>query len=179
LGVFRLYVGTVFTRCVASDVYDVGPGGVEHKRALIIARLRSELMRWYKDQRRLNPNVPMYEIGDLTPNMVSDHDISTKAAETGSLVPFALSLSQRFQHSLEGGQALVAFGEALVGYLRVTRGSARRLTAKQQQDLCMTAIGCSNKQKKRKKKWNKSDGGGYITKSGVLGPSIATKHRKH
>ena len=133
LGVYKFYVAKVFTAVLEANVYDIGGGTAEHRRILGVSRLRADRMEWYKQQQREGSGEPLYPLGDLRGSMFNERTINTKAAETGSLVPFAVHLATT--HDLPNKAALQRCGEALLRYHSVTRSCPRRLNAEQRQDM--------------------------------------------
>ena len=93
-------------------------------------RIRSDLMTWYRVQREKHPEKPLYSVDDFVLADVGTYEkpvLRFKAAQTGTLVPFALSLAQKFRGTLPNGDALVRAGSALVKYLEVTRSNGSNL----------------------------------------------------
>lgn len=129
LGVYKYFVGVVFGRLVASDIYQLPAMNPESRRVTTVARLRSDLMAWYAARRRSHPGEPVYALQDLSPTMIAGDIVRAKAAETGSLVPFAVEMAKKHATLLMHGAALVKAGEALLRYHKVTRSSPRRMSA--------------------------------------------------
>ena len=135
LGVFPLYVGKVFEETIRCDVYKVGTSfNAATKKVMTVARMRGDLFAWYEKQRRENPNVPVAALTDLVPSMLHKGVFAAKAAETGSLVPFAVDLIRRHSARIPKARLLMKSGEALLTYLRITRGNPRNLRVNVQQD---------------------------------------------
>lgn len=123
LGVFPLYVGKVFEETIRCDVYKVGTSfNAATKKVMTVARMRGDLFAWYEKQRRENPNVPVAALTDLVPSMLHKGVFAAKAAETGSLVPFAVDLIRRHSARIPKARLLMKSGEALLTYLRITKG---------------------------------------------------------
>ncbi len=140
LGLYNFYVAFVFHHLIAQDVFQVGGGSQEHKRALAVARLRSELWDFYRERALTHPGEPDYRIADLYPAMISEFGITTKAAETSGLLPFAVKMVARYP-GLRNQPSLLGAGIALLKYHKVTRNSPRRLSPSQRQDsLCQTSF---------------------------------------
>lgn len=137
LGIYNFFVAATFSRVVDANIFQVSATNQETKRTLNVARLRAELMAWYTLRRREHPEEPVYPLQDLPNAMFNHSTIKSKAAETGSLVPFAVDLLRRFGDKLVRGLELRSAGEALLRYHVVTRNSPRRLTVGQTQDRCI------------------------------------------
>ena len=134
LGVFQSYIARVFSAAIDEDVYNIGATDKVTRKALTVARLRVELMEWYSVQRQNNPSTPIYALTDLVPTMISEKSLGTKAAETGSLLPFAVDLVRRNAAVLRSPKVLFDAGEYLLRYLRITRNNPRKLPTSAHQD---------------------------------------------
>jgi hypothetical protein len=139
LGVFQDYIGAVVWALFDTDVWNMREGLTDdsyHQKAAL--RLKAELFAWYRKTRKLNPEKPLYQMGDLQLTMLGTRDkpgISAKAAESGTLLAFAFDLAKLYRLVLPHGSALVGAGEALMKYMEVTRSSELRLSTSARQNL--------------------------------------------
>ena len=82
-------------------------------------RLKSDFCKWYKDKKLADPEQAVYELQDLTTGMVGtagSQCLSTKAAETGTLVGWCHHMVQKHLAQLGNqGKSLLHVGQALVG----------------------------------------------------------------
>lgn len=137
LGVFQVYILSVLWGLVVADAWGAGgnlPEDAAHERSAL--RLRHDLFQWYASQKRRFPTKPLYELADFSLKMMgSKHkpSLNAKAAESGTLLEFAVAMCKTHQASLPNGAALLGAGEALVQYLQVTRGAPPKLRPGQRQ----------------------------------------------
>jgi hypothetical protein len=134
LGVYKYWVGTALCRVISSDAFGICHTSGDTRKALTVARIRSEMLEWSSDHRRRFPDVPIYPLSDLVPTMIHHDSISAKAAETGSMKPFTVHLLKKLGVKVEGCAALVAAGEALLQYHDITRLRPRRLSGDERQE---------------------------------------------
>ena len=101
---------------------------------------RQELFQWYKDQARLHPDKLLQRLQDLRPTMLgkpNERCLSTKGAETGTLLSFCRDLALRHGKKLgEPGRNLLAMGNDLIAAKQIFASSQRVLTANALQALC-------------------------------------------
>ena len=139
LGVFQDYILAVFWQAIAADVWHIKGGLPEESyRLLMVNRLRAEITRWYQQQKAMYPDKPVYELKDFRVSTLGTSDrpaLHAKAAESGSLLGFAVSFAQIHKAALPRGPALTAAGEALLRYMTVTRSAPLRMTVGHRQDL--------------------------------------------
>jgi len=125
LGVFQKYILQVLWKCITCNVWDVGDGLPEGVvLAATAQRIRSDLWAWYRAQRVARPGKPIYELSDFSVGTLGAKfagPLHAKAAESGTLLLFALDVAIRFEAQLPGGSALVEAGRALEQYLVITR----------------------------------------------------------
>ena len=148
LGVYKSVCIAIFWSIILSDALEVGLTA-EVRFEHTVMRIRHELWTWYKVKRRERPGEKFYELSDFTPNMLgtaTHRCLSTKAAETGTLLEFARDLAHRLVHRLgETGPHLVRAANALVEMRDIMRFSSRCLTSAACQklvDLAKIASSC-------------------------------------
>ena len=113
LGVFQLYILALSWAVLEDNVYRMGGAG-RMRDQLGIERFRVDLAAWYSAERRARPKTPLYELGsfDLT-TIGSSRDkwtLHAKAAQTGTLLKFAVEQARRFRGSLASGEAFATTG---------------------------------------------------------------------
>jgi len=147
LGVYKAFCVALFWALILCDAWATNASTADVRAELSVHRLRHDLFAWYRDEHAARPQERLYELGDLTMNMLgtSTHaHLSTKAAETGTLLGFARDLARRFRHLLgERGNALVIVGDTLVELRDLIRNSPPRLspaTAQRMIDLAKRAM---------------------------------------
>jgi hypothetical protein len=139
LGVYKSYCMTAIWACIDKDVWNTNALSADVRVASSCRRLREDLFAWYKQKRRDDPEEPLYVLSDLTPNMIgtaAKHCLSTKAAETGTLLEFARDLVRT--HRVKIGvkaSALLLVGDALVQIRNCMRAASKRLTPGQAQEM--------------------------------------------
>ena len=145
LGVFANYVVHTLWQLIDADAWNLGsslpPHVLSERSALCI---RDELFTWYAQQKRDHPKKPLYELADFSLYVLGgsrDHPVlKAKAAETGTLLNFAVDLSIKFQHKLDRATAVIGAGQALQSYMRITRGAPGQLSPGQRQGLIDAAL---------------------------------------
>ena len=147
LGVFQDYILAVLWFCIDDDIWGArGHQPEQQHRFQAALALKAMLMKWYKEERRRNPGRPLYELGDFSLKTMGSHDkpalVGVKAAESGTLLRFAVSLAEEYRHRLARGGALVAAGRGLVKYLDATRQAPLRLPAAKRQALTDGLVEC-------------------------------------
>lgn len=133
LGIFQDFILTVIWNIFDADVWRL-KGTLSDDAYLAHAALvlRGRLFQWYRDEKRRFPEKPLYELPDLTLANLGTRDrpaLSSKAAESGTLVAFAFHLASVHRESLSRGPALVQAGRGLMDYLRITRSEPLRMRA--------------------------------------------------
>jgi hypothetical protein len=139
LGVFGNYVVHVLWELILADAWGVG-GSLPQDAAFARSALaiRYDLFQWYKQQKRDNPQKPIYELNDFDIHILGSKDsrvLKAKAAETGTLLSFAVHLAKTYRTKLVRADAVVGAGLALEKYLEITRHSSGQLSASQRQGL--------------------------------------------
>ena len=123
LCVCKAYGIAVWWAVITADVWDSGATNQDELAQLSCVRCNHDIFDGYRTQKRLHPEQPLQELQDLRPSMLgktTKHALSTKAAETGTLLGFCFDLVRRHGARLgEQGPFLLAVGEALVSARRV------------------------------------------------------------
>ena len=139
LGISQDYILDVCWQAFEADVWGVrGHLPEEAYLALASLRLRADLFVWYRRQRIDHPGRPVYELGDLQLSMLGSRGhraLHAKAAESGTLLYFAVDYAELHSASLACGDALVNCGLGLRQYMEVTRSSPLRMDAAARQGL--------------------------------------------
>ena len=124
LGVFHSFISTVLWRVLRSNCYDLPVCVADELRFRGSLRMKADLQRWYRDEKRLRPDKPLYEIRDFCAATLGDAEgaaVRAKAAESGTLMAFSVFLARKFRDRLPQGGPLLACGEALLQYMQITR----------------------------------------------------------
>lgn len=114
LGVALRYVSEVVWRTLRAAPW----GEVPLEAAVQL--LKADLFAWY-DANRIDPSLRLGELSTKMLGSGSRPELKTKAAETGTLVPWAINLCAKFE--FEGAQPLQAAGAAYVEYMQLLRES--------------------------------------------------------
>jgi hypothetical protein len=96
-----------------------------------------------KDEKVRSPDTPLYVLGDFSLTSIgtrTNQVLRAKAAESGTLLSFAVCLANRFENQVEGGHALLIAGRALERYMTITRSSGFHLSIADRQGLVDAAI---------------------------------------
>jgi len=147
LGVFADFVLAVLWCCLNNDVWSLRrPGEAEDaylQRACL--RLRAEIFAWYKAEKARTPETPLYELQDVDIGLIRDKKgkprLDAKAAQTGTLLLFAVHATRAYLSTVPRGPALAAAGDCLVTYLRITRSRPLTLGPEDRQALVNAALG--------------------------------------
>ena len=138
LGALQKYVQAVCWNAIDSDVFHVG-GPKSACIELTTSYIENDMKEWYK-----TCNIPvMNRVNHLKPSMLGNdlrRDLKLKAAETGTLVPWAVDFSRRHRATLSRGGALKVAGEALVAYMDLLRAAPKDVplrTCQELLDLCL------------------------------------------
>ena len=134
LGVFGVYVAYALWEVVKANVWKIGAGRPQEVvHELVAQRMSYELNLWYKRQKRDHPDKPVYELAQFSLQTLGAKDrpslTGPKAAETGSLLGFAVSMCQTYEQQIDRGAALTRAGEALLEYHTITRRAEHQLDA--------------------------------------------------
>ena len=142
LGVFQEYVVTVLWALIDADVFGIGRQAFLSTQDAFTSRsgdrLRYEFSNWCKDERARDPDKPLYELVEFSHNTLGTRarpHLKAKAAESGTLLRFAVELARRYESDVPQGQLLLAAGRGLLDYLRITRVNTKRLDIREQQGL--------------------------------------------
>ena len=131
LGVFKQYCMDAIWSLIEANAWDVTPQAPTVQDQLSVGRCRVELLDWYKRKRRDDPNIRLYELSDLTANMLgtrNDRQLATKAAETGSLLGFCHETCATYIAKLgERGPFLTSLGAVLQKMFDIMRTNPRVL----------------------------------------------------
>ena len=147
LGVLKSFCMTVIWACISRDVWQVGATHADARAQLSVQRLRHSLFAWYRNERHRNPDRALYELQDLTLRMLgraTKPQLSTKAAETGTLCEFCAQLVREHQDALgEQGAALAHVGTSLLEVRRILSAKRHRLDVATAQALVDAAKGAA------------------------------------
>ena len=118
LGVMQWVGKEIVWRRMDANAWEVlGPESVVID--VSISLLRTELLSWYKEQRKLRPGDPLTEISDLTPKMLGSRPrkrLKLKAAETWGFVRFLPTLLAKYGSYL--GTTRAPFTQAVNAIIR-------------------------------------------------------------
>ena len=133
LGVYKAFCCSAIWACIESDVWGDAATTASARGELGARRVREQLFAWYNAQKTTRPFETLHELTDLTVGMIGEQNaqsLSTKAAETGTLLGFCRDLVREHQAKLgDRGPYLVAVGDALVTVRDVMKNSPRRMAA--------------------------------------------------
>ena len=105
LGVFQFYISAVWWRVLSANCYRVGATEKTELLELGILRLRADLFSWYRAQKKENPDRPIYEVKDIYVSTLGNDETcpqkGPKAAESGTLLGFAVFLAKRYRLEIE------------------------------------------------------------------------------
>ena len=139
LGVFQAYVLAVLWQLLENDAWAVGEGLTEEAALATSAlRLRSELFAWYSAEERRAPSQAVYKLNDFTLSTLGSKRkplLHAKAAESGTLVKFAVHLARKYGDKLVNKDAAVDAGECLLQYIHITRKAKLRMSVGERQNL--------------------------------------------
>ena len=137
LGVYKAFCMAAIWACIRQDVWSINAPTMDVRVMQCCQQLRQDLFAWYAQKHQDSPDEQLYQIADLTPNMIGTNRkpcLSTKAAETGTLWEFARDLVCRHRLQLgQQGMALCVVGDSLVSLRDVMRSASRRLTVQEAQ----------------------------------------------
>ena len=138
LGVFKSYCTTALWSLIQADAWNTREPTAEVSDKLNVARCRVELMTWYKEKQRADPDARIYELSDLTLSMLGSREkqhLATKAAETATLMGFCREACQKYAEQL-GDRAtyLVDMGAALGRVLAIMQENPRAFDARTAQE---------------------------------------------
>ena len=140
LGVYQAFCLKVLWRLVLSDPWETRARNQEELIKLGVARCRLELFAWYAKQRRDNPTQRLQELQDLRPTMIgtpAHPSLSTKAAETGTLLGFCRDTARKYLPKLGAqGTFLVQVGDSLIAARDLMRRSPDVMDAAACEELC-------------------------------------------
>ena len=143
LGVYKVYCIAVICSLILAEIFADSSGGRENLVELSVRRIKVKLDTWYKQQKHRYPIDPVYELQELIPSMLgtdSKRCLSTKAAETGTLIFFCRDMAAQYERQLgDTGPYLKRFGDAICRMLVVLRKSPRVLSPAQYKEL----VGCA------------------------------------
>ena len=139
LGVFQDYILAVIWQAIEADVWSMrGCLTEDAYRQNMVNRMRGVLTAWYHRHKIELPEKPLYELKDFRLSMLGSLErpsLNAKAAESGSLLGFALWFAKEHVHKLSRGAALVGAGESLAEYMQVTRSSPLHMSPTSRQRL--------------------------------------------
>lgn len=125
LGVIIFFIEHVLWATLDANVWQI-PGGRPNILELGTSRIETDIKLWYQ-----STGVPRdRRLQRLTCKMLGsdgNRELKLKAAEAGTLLPYAVNLCRRFLNHLDNGQALLLAGEALQHYMTVLKDSPRVL----------------------------------------------------
>lgn len=120
LGVALRYVSAVIARTL-----DYSPWGQGMPAETKVQHLRNELFLWY-DEHGVPPNMRLNDFNVKMIGPAPHYDLKTKAAETGVLVPWAISLCRKYM-DIRGAGPLLAAGEAYARFMELLDVHPRRV----------------------------------------------------
>ena len=134
LGVLQRYVQGVMWGAIDSNIW-----GVDGNRSAVIEQtissLEVDIKRWY-----IRSVIPTSSrVNHIKTSMLgtdAKRELKLKAAETGTLVPWAVDFSTRYRNALLNGAQLKAAGETLVEYMSLLKASPLHVP----EDTCQTLL---------------------------------------
>lgn len=130
LGPARDWLGSVFWLLINEQTIWKGRDQVE-TATMTMLTLRNQLTPWYGHYEAEHPDEQITRVENLEPNMLgprANPQMSTKAAETKSLIPFGVHLLQANLNSMSNAaRPLLRVGEALLGMVQTMRTAPRVL----------------------------------------------------
>ena len=130
-----LYLGPAQTWChhalwrlILVDAFGVG-GTAIHHYPLAVSRIKGMLWTWYRAEQRRRPDEQITQVQNFTIGLLGNTatSLATKAAETKWLLPFVLSLVERFgeKFSHVENECLRDSGRALQEYIDLLDAAPR------------------------------------------------------
>jgi hypothetical protein len=139
LGVMKEYVTTVFWDLLNNNAFAVDPLRTLNERHVLgVHCLRHELLQWYEDRHKKEPDEPIYAMKALTVKMLGKRtkpSLRAKAAEMKFLLYFATEMSERHKDNMPDGEAMHGAGQALVKYMTICAENGRNLPKRAYQEL--------------------------------------------
>ena len=136
LGVYKAFCCKALWSLIVADVWNTGATNRDHLIETSVLRCRAELFEWYRRQRVLHADQQIQQLQDLRSTMLGTERhpaLSTKAAETGSLLGFCQWMVGRHYDKLgPEGHSLAQVGNALVACRAVMATSEQVMTEQQQ-----------------------------------------------
>ena len=100
LGVFQIFVHTVLWDLIICDVWRAAQGmSVQVSDAKGDLRLEFELRQWYKKEKAVRTK-PIYEMPDFSIKTLGSREsreLKAKAAESGTLLFFAIDMTEKHE----------------------------------------------------------------------------------
>ena len=122
LGVFKNFVGFVFNAAIGNDIFEVRSSSLAARTQMSVGRLIADLLACYRLDRGANTDRPQYPLQNFTVGMLGTRaapsSLGTEAAQTGTLVYYAMDLVRRFTDQLPQGIELLPPGHASERYFR-------------------------------------------------------------
>ena len=139
LGVDKAYCQAVLWSLIDDNAYGVPATTVEVRVELSVKCIRRDLFAWYAYQKKTRPGHVIHELTDFTPAMLgssTDRALSTKAAETATLVEFCAEVVRAHANALGPvGVALAELDDALRGVRDLCKAAGPVLTVAEAQHL--------------------------------------------
>jgi len=134
LGVFKTFCWATLWAILDHDALKIGSGvTMDVRRKLTVERLRGLLFAWYSRREKTHPLSKIQKLSDLTLPMLGNPDsvsLSTKAAETGTLVHFCVDLLREYRSGMGArAPALLKVGESLEAIQEILHTSPRVMSA--------------------------------------------------
>lgn len=110
--------------CFGADIYRIGPGKTtEEIESMSLMRLRTDLLQFYKDFHKENPDTCITQVEDITAGMFGSKAkpmLKLKGLEAKGFVFFLVPFLKRFSSELGAAAGpLIAAGEALLNMFSV------------------------------------------------------------
>ena len=140
LGVYKAFCLKALWALILSDAWDTRASNKDELIHVSCLRCKADLFAWYRRQLALRPSQPLQKLQDVKPTMLGSEahpSLSTKAAETGSLLGFCRErVNQHVDKLGNEGRSLATVGNSLVACRAVMAESGPVLNAGQHADLC-------------------------------------------
>ena len=139
-------VKTTIWHLICEDAFQRGDVPQKERDQLGVLQLRHDLWQWYEAEKVRNPARHLHRLGDLTLSMIGKQSapcLSTKAAETKTLIFFLVSELEKYRGQIESHKtrALITVGKSMISLFDTLDSSKRKMTARQIQ----TAYDCIKK----------------------------------
>ena len=125
LGVMNMFVCVAIWRMIKSGIWGKMQSTATEAMQVFVMTLRSNLMGWYRQYRRLHPEADLTEVADFTPGMLGTETkphLKVKGAECYGLLLFIIEMYEVHKNTLgQDGERLLLAGKALESFVAIQR----------------------------------------------------------